>query len=317
MKHVLTLFLIATVLTGVVFASGESEGTVDIVMGDCSWDSAMVHNRIVAFILENGYGGYSVDFIPAATPTTVQSLRTGDIHIMMESWHENYQEVYDEIIAEGSVVNVGANMPQAPQGWYVPRYVIEGDPARGIEASAPDLKSVTDLPRYASLFQDPEDPSKGRILVGPPGWSATEISQGIMTENGLEESYNGVLPGSDSALAASMVGAYERGEPWVGYYWEPTAVLGRLDMVMVPGSEFPPTSVDILVNKEFADANPAVVALLENYGTSLAQNNQILAVMADEELDAGEAAVRFLEMFEDTWTQWVDADVAERVKAAL
>jgi glycine betaine/proline transport system substrate-binding protein len=315
-RNVLFVFIVL-VLTGAAFAAGETEESVDIVMADASWDSIIVHNRIVAFILENGYGGYSVDYIPAATPTTVQSLRTGDIHIMMESWHENYQEVYDEIIAEGSVVNVGANMPQAPQGWYVPRYMIEGDSARGIDASAPDLRSVEDLPRYASLFQDPEDPDKGRILVGPPGWSSTEISQGLLDTYDLHDTYNGVLPGSDAALAASMVGAYERGEPWIGYYWEPTAVLGKLDMVMVPGSEFPRTSVDVLVNAEFAEANPEVVALLEAYETTLAENNAILAAMDDDDLDAEEAAVRFLEEYEETWTQWVDDDVAERVKAAL
>lgn len=35
------------------------------------------------------------------------------------------------------------------QGSYVPRYLVEGDAERGIEPRlAPDLRSVTDLPRY-------------------------------------------------------------------------------------------------------------------------------------------------------------------------
>ncbi len=317
MRRSLMFVIVLLVASASLFAAGESEETVEIIMADLSWDSVMVHNRIVAFILENGYGGYSVDYIPAATTTTFQSVSNGDIDVMMESWHENYQELYDEVMATGTIVNAGPNMPLAPQGWYVPRYVFEGDPARGIDASAPDLDSIEDLPMYASLFEDPEDPDKGRILVGPPGWAATEISQSYLEEYNLTDSFNGVLPGSDAALAASMVGAYERGEPWIGYYWEPTAVLGKLDMVMLPGSEFPPTSTDILVNADFAAANPVVVALLEAYETSLAENNAILAVMDDEGLDADEAAVRFLQDYEESWTQWVDAEVAERVKAAL
>ena len=46
---------------------------------------------------------------------------------------------------------------------------------RGIKALAPDLKTVKDLARYAHLFKDPEDPSKGRLYGAIPGWSIDKI----------------------------------------------------------------------------------------------------------------------------------------------
>ena len=46
----------------------------------------------------------------------------------------------------------------------MPTYVIEGDPERGIEPMAPDLKSVLDLPDYWAVPRS-EDPSKGGLLV--------------------------------------------------------------------------------------------------------------------------------------------------------
>jgi glycine betaine/proline transport system substrate-binding protein len=48
----------------------------------------------------------------------------------------------------------------AAQGFYVPRYLVEGDAERGIEPLAPDLRSVSDLPRYAELFRDPSSPTR-------------------------------------------------------------------------------------------------------------------------------------------------------------
>jgi glycine betaine/proline transport system substrate-binding protein len=139
----------------------------------------------------------------------------------------------------------------------------------------------------------------------------------MIIDLGLADYYEPFLPGSGTALAASMVGAYEQGEPWIGYYWEPTAVLGRLDMIMIPGTEFPPTSVDILVNTEFSKTDPVLMEMLRKYNTTIDQNNKVLAAMQDNDLDAEGAAEWFLRNFEDTWTDWVPEDVAENVKDAL
>ena len=319
-SKLIMVLLIGMLGIGALFAGGQGEGgeeTFKLTMGDASWDSIIVHNRIVEIILEEGYGNYEVDAVPGDTVPSIKGVVSGDIDIFMESWHENYQELYDEITSDGSVVNLGANMPEAPQGWFVPRYMIEGDEERGIEPMAPGLKSIEDLPEYWELVKDPEKPGMGRIYVGPPGWAATERSQQMMEEYGLTETYTGFLPGSGTALAASMVSAYEQGEAWVGYYWAPTAVLGRLDMVMLEGSEFPPTSVDVLMNGESAEKMPELVELLKKYKTSIDQNNKFLAQMEDQGVDHKGAARWFLKNNEDTWTKWVDTEVAEKVKAAL
>ena len=317
MKRVLMTVLMVTIAMGVFAAGGQEGETTTVVFADASWDSILVHNRIAAFILENGYGGYRADYIPGDTIPVVNGMAAGDIDVMMESWHENYQERYDELIAAGEIVNVGDNMPEAPQGWYVPRYLVEGDSERGIEPEAPGLTSMEDLPAYWELFRDPENPDKGRILIGPPGWVATERGEQMMEDYALTDTYTAFLPGSGTALAASMVGAYERGEPWLGYYWEPTAVLGRLDMIRVKGSEFPPTSVDVLMNAGYAEAHPELTAFFEAYSTSLPQNNEFLAAMEEDGLDAEGAARYFLENHEETWTSWVSDEVADRVRAAL
>ena len=116
----LTIFMVLSI--GLVSAAGEGESgddVIEVVLADSSWDSILVHNRIVAFILENGYGGYSVDFIPGDTVVLFNGVANGDIDATMESWHSNYPEAYQEQLDAGTIVNVGTNMPDGPQAWWV------------------------------------------------------------------------------------------------------------------------------------------------------------------------------------------------------
>ena len=76
---------------------------------------------------------------------------------------QQYSEIYKKGIESGSFVDLGKDAV-TPQGWYVPRYLVEGP-----DAQAPDLKHVSDLAKYAHLFTDFEDPSKGLIYGGVAG----------------------------------------------------------------------------------------------------------------------------------------------------
>ncbi len=300
-------------ITGGLFAGGEAESDVTtIVFGDVSWDSVQVHNRIMAFIIENGLTGYKADFIPGDTLPILNGLQQGDVDVDMESWHSNFPEVYAKGIASGDIVDLGMNMPDSPQGWYVPRYLVEGP-----DALAPDLKGLEDLPKYAHLFPDPEDRNKGIILGGVAGWSQMAYSEELFEKYNLGETYNLAVTGSNTALAGTMVGAYKRNNPWVGYYWEPTAILGRLDMVRLEGSEWDPALVHVLVNKSMLTKAPDVVEILTAYTTTVAENNEFLAKMDNDKLSTEETAIWFLKNYEETWTKWVSDDVANKVKSAL
>jgi glycine betaine/proline transport system substrate-binding protein len=311
-----------------------------IIFADFGWDSAQVHNRIAGIIIEKGLG-YPIRFVQGETimlNTALIQAKGGEApNVNMESWAQNWQELYDEGLAKGSdpnseegFINLGANFPNSVQGWYVPRYVVEGDPERGIKPMAPDLKSVFDLPKYWKLFKDPEDPSKGRFLSCIPGWACATVNEQKIEVYGLKDYYNIMQPGSGPALAASMETAYKRGKPWFGYYWAPTWVLGKLDMYQLEEPAFdqqiwdstracayPSVKCDILVYKKLPQEAPDVVEFLKNYETTLDITNKILAYMQDNKATAEGAAIWFLKQYESLWTQWVSADVAAQVKAAI
>lgn len=303
-----------------------------LVFVDWSWDSALVHNRIAGFIAKHGYG-YEVDYLFADTVPGIHGMRRGDIDISMETWVDNIQEIWDEAIADGSLIDLGPNFPNAPQGWYVPTYMIEGDPERGIEPVAPGLKSVHDLADHWELFRDPENPRKGRFYNGVTGWVVSEHNVTRLNTYGLDQYYEIFYPGSQAALDSSIMRAYDRGEPWFGYYWEPTWIMGSLDMTMLEeppytdacwdeddgdyGCAFPAVAVRVAVNSALPERAPELVEFLKNYETELSHTNEALAFMELEGGTVEDAAVWFLTEYEDLWTPWVPADVADKVKAAL
>jgi glycine betaine/proline transport system substrate-binding protein len=317
-----SIFALTAILMVVfVLGTGQALAKETLVLSDLSWESAQVHNRIAAFIIEHGYG-YGIDYIPVDTISGFAGLVRGDIDITMEIWTDNQEPAWSEAVASGKVIDLGDNFPDSWQGWLVPTYMIKGDPARGIKATAPDLKSVTDLPKYAKLFKDVEDPSKGRFCE--------KINEKKFAAYGLNDTYNLFLPGSGAALVASLAGAYKKGEPWFGYYWAPTWVLGSYDMTPLEepaydkaifGSTakcaYPSVKVKIAVNPGMLKKAPEVVEFLKKYETTQAMANKFLAYMEEKEADTDATAEWFLKENEGLWTGWISSDVAAKVKKAL
>jgi len=296
---------------------------------DLSWDSAQVHNRIAGFIIKHGYG-YDTEYITGETALLMTGLMRGDIDVNMESWTENIQEVYDKATKSGKVIDVGPNYPDSWQGWLVPTFVIKGDAKRGIKPMAPGLKSVYDLPKYWKVFKDPENPNKGRFYNSIPGWLCTKINSKKLKAYGLDKYYTDFLPGSDAALAGSMVAAIKRGKPWVGYYWAPTWILGKLDMTPLEepafdkkvwdttnACAFQSVQVNILINTKFSKKYPELTEMFKKYETTTALNNEFLAYMRETKGKPQDGAIWFLKNKENVWTKWVPADVAKKVKKAL
>lgn len=334
-SFVLTAILLSFILIAFTACSSGEEGAQGggekdtLVLADAQWESIQFHNSVAQIILEEGYG-YETEIMSGSTPATFTGLTNGDIDIYMEVWIQNIEESYNEAIENGDVIEVSTNFDDNRQGLFVPTYVIEGDPERGIEPMAPDLKTVKDLADYPELFQDEEDPSKGRIYGAPAGWAVDEILRTKIETYGLDEQYNYFSPGSSSGLAASLGSAFESGKPWVGYYWEPEWVVGKYDVTLLEDEpysdelwedgyacEWEPTDVTVALHKDMEEKAPEVVEFLSNYETSSDLTSEALAYMQDNGASKEETAQWFLNENEDLWTSWVPEDIAEKVKAAI
>ncbi|MEG1932097.1 MAG: glycine betaine ABC transporter substrate-binding protein, partial [Pygmaiobacter sp.] len=236
LKRTIALLLAAVLATGslLVGCGGEKQDT--IVFADAGWDSSKFHNAVAGLVAETVYG-YTWSETSGSSAVLLEGMKKNEIDIFMEMWTANLAS-YDEDVAQGRLQELGINFDDNTQGFYVPRYVIEGDAARGIAPIAPELKTVADLANYPELFPDEEQPGKGRIYGAIPGWEIDNVMHNKYEYYGLDKDFIYFRPGSDASLSAAITSAYEKGEPIVSYYWEPTWLMGKYDFVLLEDAPF-------------------------------------------------------------------------------
>jgi len=310
-------------------------GTQDTVtVSEFSWLSASIEAHVVKEILTEGYD-CDVIMQPGDTvPTATSMLQKSKPDIAPELWVSNVVEIWGKIQDKGTVYKANDIFREGgKEGFYIPEYVAEANPG---------LKTIHDLPEYAELFTEPATGGKGRIYSAPPGWASEITISNIyramnLDDRGFEE--KPFSPGSGANLKATIARKVTRKQPFVGYYWEPTAVVGRYNLVRleIPEghqpdrwacltdshcenpkvSDWPTGEVAVAVTTELKKNAPDVARMLERMQFPNDMMNGLLG-WADEGSHESEAAAeRFLEMHEDVWTQWVPDDVADRVRASL
>lgn len=327
MKKRNLLVFLSIVMMFILGACGNEKKSETVVFGDAGWDSMKFHNAVAMYIADVAYDIESEE-TSGSTAVTYGALKTGDIQVYMETWTDNIV-TYTEDVEAGTVTELGVNYDDNIQGIYVPRYVIEGDAERGIEPVAPDLKSVEDLKNYSDIFVDPEDTSKGRIYGAISGWAIDEVMRKKVEFYGLDEFYNYMDPGSDAALSAAIAGAYEKGEPIVAYYWEPTWLTGKYDLVLLEDAVYDPdlflegqtacpsVRLTVSVNPDFQEEYPEFCDFLSKYSTSSDMTSKALAYIDDNDAEYVEAAEWFLVEYDNLIDQWLPEDKAELVRESL
>ncbi|MFP8967750.1 ABC transporter substrate-binding protein [Pokkaliibacter sp. CJK22405] len=282
-----------------------------------NWESGELLTDLMRTVLEKGYS-CKTDAIPGNSITMEQALGQNDIQVFAEEWIGR-SEAWNKAAKAGTVIGVGAPIKNATEGWYVPRYLVEGDKERGIEAKAPDLKAIADLDKYAMLFKDPEEQSKGRFYNCPAGWTCELENSEKLEEYGLDKTYVNFRPGTGAALDAAISSSYKRGKPFVTYYWSPTAMLGKYDLVQLkekPEDE-KEIKIQVGISKVFQDEAPQLVDVLSKVNVPIDLLNKSLAKMSDEKLESDEVARLFLKEHPEVWHQWVSEEAARKIDASV
>lgn len=326
MKRLLILSLAVSLLAGC--GSGGSQATVEIVATDNGWDSQKLHNAIAELVVEHAYDGYDFSVSTASSTMNWQSIIAGEVDLDIESWTDNVAS-YAEDVANGDIVDVGVLVPDSAQGLYVPRYVVEGDPQQGIEPMAPDLKTVEDLKKYPEVFPDEEDEGKGRLYGSIPGWMADEVLYKKYEFYGLDEGFNYIRLGSEASLFASLVSAYNLGEPWVGYCYEPTWIAGKLDLILLEDApyeeelfmegqcEFPSQQLKTVSSSKFAEKAPELVDFFAKYQTGSEMISSALAHLDETGETHEQTAIWVLKENDSLLDDWLPAENAAKLREYL
>ena len=315
-------------------ASAAECGSLSIA--EMNWASAEMMANVDAIILEAGYGCV-VTLVQGANLTIFASMNErGQPHVAPELWPNSVQIPLDAAKAEGRMLALNDGpITGLGEGWWV---------TPGFHAEYPELDTVEKLVQRPDLFPHPEDPSMGAFHSCPSGWACQMINANLFRAFGMDElGWRLIDPGSAAGLDASMARAAERGEPWFGYYWSPTAMIGRYDMVMLPfeaewagddnwfdcmmlpvgecvdpqPSAWSAPEVETVVTTSFLEIGGPAVDYFRVRKFPSETINTLLVYMNEYQATGEDAAFEFLLNHEDVWTEWVPADVADRVRAAL
>lgn len=304
-----------------------------VTIADMNWSSASLIANIDRFILEHGYG-CDATLVPGDTmPTGTSMVEKGEPDIAPEMWSNSLKEALDKGVAEGRLRYAGQSLSDGgEEGFWVPAYLVE---------QYPSLTTIEGIKQHADLFEHPEDPDRSAFYGCPAGWNCQISSGNLFRALKLDEAgFDIVDPGSGAGLAGAIAKAYERQEPWFGYYWAPTSVLGKYKMVKVDfGSGvdedafmncitsadcaeptvtmYPPSLVQTITTEAFAQRAPEAYDYLSKRAFTNEQMNGLLAWMEDNQADGEYAMEYFLTEYGEIWTQWLPADVAAKVKDAL
>ncbi len=299
-----------------------------IKFGALTWESGQFTSGILKYIAEDGYG-CTIEEVPGAGPALETALSQNDIQIIGEQWIGR-SPIMEKAIEENKVAVIGDTLKGgATQGWYVPKYVLEENPG---------LRSYKDLPKYAELFKDPENPGKSRFMNCPSGWTCEIFNTRLLKNTGLDTVFNNAHPGTGAALDAEIASAFEQHKPLLFYYWQPTGLMAKYDfaplefaahkdecwqdLLLADGksdcvSGFPVSPLGIAVSTPFLDTNPELAAVFKKVQFTSDELNGSILEMNETKRSGEEQALVFLREHPNVWQKWVSEEAANNLAAKL
>ena len=304
-----------------------------VTIAEMNWNSAALMAHVDNYILKHGYGCETQLVAGDTMPTGTSMIEKGEPDLAPELWSNGLREPLDKGVAEGRLKYAGNSLSDGgEEGLWVPQYLVDKEPS---------LATIEGVKANAAMFKHPEDPEASAIMGCPAGWNCAITVSNLFNALDLEEAgFKLVDPGSGAALAAAIAKAYEREEAWFGYYWAPTAVLGKYEMVKVDfGSGvdeehynscisqaecadpkptmWPPSAVQSVTTAAFAERAPEAFEYVSKRSFTNAKMNKLLAWMEDNQADGETAAEHFLMSDTATWAAWVSPEIAAKVKDSL
>ncbi|MEL0636797.1 ABC transporter substrate-binding protein [Marinomonas sp. TI.3.20] len=325
--------MLPVLLVSAFSANASAASCGSFTIADMNWNSASLMAHVDQFILNNGYN-CDAELIPGdSVPTGISMIEKGQPDIAPELWTNGIKEALDKGVAEKRLRYAGKSLVDGgEEGFWVPAYLVK---------KYPEMATIQGVIKHASLFVDPESETKYAFYGCPAGWTCQITSEHLFNALKLgQHGFEMIDPGSGAGLAGTLAKAYDRKQPWFGYYWSPTPVLGKYDMVKVDfGSGvdekeyrncttqpdcltpkvtmYPAAPVYTVTTESFAKKEPLAYQYFQHRGFTNHDMSKILAWMEENQADEETAMYYFLNTYPEIWQKWISKDAASKVEKAL
>jgi glycine betaine/proline transport system substrate-binding protein len=217
-----------------IFGSFSQANAKRLTAAVADWTGGEITCQVAVSMLEEELG-YKVKRVVFPSGTGLwEAIAAGEIDFACESW-PSYAEadtvmmkgplVYDgktmfNYEGDGSIELLGTTGIIGLSDYYIPKYA----------ADKYGIKSWKDLNKHKDKFATIESGSKGRLIACPvAGWNCHD--QKRLDLLGID--FEAAELGTETAALAEAQAAYDRGEAFLLYLWEPHFFFGKNEMVGV------------------------------------------------------------------------------------
>ena len=327
------LGFVTAFVAGILLSANAHADCGKVTIAEMNWASAQLMANVDKIFLEKGYG-CEVELVSGSTMPTFTSMNEkGQPDVAPELWANAVRIPLKKAEGEGRLhsINMGP-ITGLGEGWWI---------TPNTAKRHPNLKTVLDILKHPELFPHAEDKSKGAFIGCPAGWGCQLTNANLF--RAFEMKAKGwvlVDPGSAAGLDGSMAKAVERDQNWFGYYWSPTALIGKYKMIKVPfgvpfgGSEnwdgcivkpeqecaapkpssWTQSAVYTVITDKLKKNSDAAAGYLKSRVYPGEVMNGMLVYMQANQADGADAAAEFLKKHQDVWGKWVPASIAAKIK---
>ena len=327
-RHKLKLISQVMLIALFVVTTSAKAGCGKVTIAEMNWASAQLVAYIDKHILAVGFN-CDVKLVPGDTiPTVTSMLESSNALIAPEVWELKIgaytlsptqsslrlKTFLDTAKHNGLIRDTGKIYPDSVRdGFWIPAQILK---------QYPSLATIDGVLEHPELFPHPENPHRSAFYACPRDWSCHTATTNLYHLYKLDSyGFDLIIPTSGSDLAASMSSANEQNTGWFGYYWEPTAPLGKHHMIRVRLSEKGYDSESMYIVKSYVSSglfeNRNVMQYLHRRQYPNHTMSQLLSRKKEMQMTESATVQYFLRNYEYLWSDWVTPYTSAKIKLSL
>lgn len=290
MKYTTTA-VFGLMLSGAV-AAAPNPSCKTVKFADVGWTDITATTALTSHVLKGMR--YEPENQMLSVPVTYRGLANGDIDVFLGNWMPTMEGDIKAYREAGTVETVRANLTGAKYTLAVPQYVYDAG-----------VTNSSDIAENGDKFN-------GRLYGIEPGNDGNRLIQDMIEQNafGLEDFR---LVESSEAGMLSQVGRAVKRDNWIVFLgWEPHPMNSNFDLAYLEGGDdfFGPdlggATIYTNVREGYVDECPNVGQLLKNLEFTLEAENEVMALILNDNMEPAAAAKQWLGNNPEVLDKWLD-----------
>jgi glycine betaine/proline transport system substrate-binding protein len=272
-------------------AGGDPPSCQTVRFSDVGWTDVTATTALAGELLRSI--GYTPRVTVLSVPVTFASMQNNDIDVFLGNWMPAQEADRSRYLAEGSVVQIGANLTGAKYTLAVPTYTY-----------AAGLHDFADIRRFAPAL-------KNAIYGIEPGNDGNRLVLKMLKQNQYDLGDFKLIESSEQGMLSQVERAYRDKQPIVFLAWEPHPMNMRFDLHYLAGGDatfgpnFGGATIYTLTRRGYSNECPNVARLIGNLKFTLRGESEMMAAILDRHEQPDIAAAEWLKANPTVTQAWL------------